>query len=94
MWLLLLLLLLLGLLWALFMYFKRRYHAQDDKMKALQDMAALDHNNEIVPEDGDVVEWGHNYNKDQFGMEEKTGDEEVSTANNQNKTRKSDLFVI
>ena len=97
MWLLLLLLLIL-LLFGLFALYRRRYHIQDAKTAALLDVAGMSNFGEIIPEEGDVVEWGHNANAQQFSF---AGDEmsELSTQLNaedgvQSKRRKSDLFVI
>lgn len=96
--LLLLLLLLLPLLWAFYLYYRRRYHLQDAKTVALHDIAGMSNLGEIIPEEGDVVEWGQNVNSLQFAF---AGDDASDygarmNADNgmQSKRRKGDLFVI
>lgn len=94
---LLLLLLLLAAFSVILLYCRRRYHAQDAKERALTEVAGMNRIGGIIPEEGDLVEWGHNPSG-QFALNDDFADEigaqSNTDVNNQNKRRRSDLFVI
>jgi hypothetical protein len=90
---LILLVLLVLLLIAFFLgyrYYRGRDVKGNEKMNALQNLGAIQNNDgEVIPDDGDCVEWvqGHKF---LFSEDEK----DQTDAPDRNKVRKIDLFAI
>lgn len=78
---------------AYFWYYKRREFVQSKKNMALADLTSLNIQGEVIPEEGDPVEWG--FGNSSYGETIVRGLTSQGPEDDaKNKMRKGDLFVI